>query len=312
MSQPHLSERDVRLFVVLDALLEERSVTRAAVRLGVTQSAVSHSLRELRARMGDELIVRTGNMLTPTPLAEALRADLRLGLNPLERLLSYEPSFEPATSTRTFSLATPDHPQFTIIPEFIAELRQVAPRVDVRIRAIGPGLPDKLASGQLDLVLAGAEMEQVLDLNRDAKRMRVIFEPFRCVLRRGHPALSQTFDLSSYVALPHVLVSTGGGDTGIVDDALAELGLRRRVMATVTSFPAAAYIAAASDLVATLPLAVAEKAAQLDVELRVPPLELPMADAYLWWHARFQKDPGHVWWRHALADALAPFRRFGA
>ncbi len=309
MSPAHLSERDLRLFLVLDAVLEERSVTRAAARLRVTQSAVSHSLRELRARMGDELLVRTGNELQPTPLAEALRPDLRLGLNALGRLLSHEPDFDPATSTRTFSLATPDHPQFTVIPDLIAGLRTVAPSVDIRIRPIGPGLLNELASGRLNLVLAGAEMEQALELDQDARRARVISEPFRCVLRRGHPALAGTLDLAAYVALPHVLVSTGGGDTGIVDDALASLGLRRRVAVTVPSFPAAAYIAASSDLVATLPLAVAEKAARLDVELRVPPLELPRANAYLWWHVRFQRDPGHVWWRHTLAEALAPFRR---
>ena len=312
MSPAHLSERELRLFLVLDAVLEERSVTRAAARLGVTQSAVSHSLRELRARMGDPLLVRAGNELKPTPLAQALRPDLRLGLNALERLLTHEPSFDPATSTRTFSLATPDHPQFTVIPSFVARLRQVAPGVNIRIRAIGPGLPDELASGRLDLVLAGAEMGHALDLDRDAMRTRVISEPFRCLLRRGHPALERELDLATYVALPHVLVSTGGGDTGIVDDALAELGLQRRVAVTVPSFPAAAYIAASSDLVATLPLAVVEKAAQLDVELRPPPLDLPRANAYLWWHARFQKDPGHAWWRHVLVEALAPFRRDSA
>lgn len=309
MSSAHLSERDLRLFLMLDAVLEERSVTRAAVRLGVTQSAVSHSLRELRTRMRDPLLIRTGNELKPTPLAEAIRPNLRFGLNALERLLTHTPSFDPATSTRTFSLATPDHPQFTMIPGFVAGLQQAAPGVNVRIRAIGPGLPDELASGRLDLALAGAEMGQALDLDRDTMRTRVISEPFRCLLRRGHPALERDLGLRTYVALPHVLVSTGGGDTGIVDDALAVLGLRRRVAVTVTSFLAAAYIAASSDLIATLPLAIAERAVQLGVELRPPPLDLPRANAYLWWHARFQNDPGHVWWRHALVEALAPFRQ---
>ena len=242
MSAAHLSERDLRLLLMLDAVLEERSVTRAAARLGVTQSAVSHSLRELRARMGDPLLVRTGNEWKPTPLAQALRPDLRLGLNTLERLLTLAPDFNPATSTRTFSLATPDHPQFKMLPSFVAGLRQVAPSVNVRIRAIGPGLPDELSSGRLDLVLAGAEMGHTLDLDRDAMRTRVISEPFRCLLQRGHPALERDLDLQTYVALPHVMVSTGGGDTGMVDDALAMLGLQRRVAVTVPSFPAAADI----------------------------------------------------------------------
>ncbi len=309
MSGTHVSERDLRLFLVLDAVLAERSVTRAASRLGVTQSAVSHSLRELRARLGDPLLVRTGNGLEPTPLAQSLRPDLRLGLDALERLLRHEPRFDPATSTRSFSLATPDHPQFTMIPEFIGQLRRTAPGVNVRIRAIGPGLPEELASGRLDLVLAGAEVEHTLALDREAMRTRVIDEPFCCLLRRGHPALMRQLDLQAYVALPHVLVSTTGGETGIVDRALAAQGLHRRVAVTVPSFPAAAYIVASSDLIATLPRAVAERARRLDVEIMPPPLELDRSVAYLWWHPRFQHDPGHAWWRHALAEALAPFRR---
>ena len=312
MNGAHISERDLRLFLVLDALLWERSVTRAASRLGVTQSAVSHSLRELRSRLGDPLLVRTGNGLEPTPLAQGLRQDLRMGLDALERLLRHQPHFDPATSTRSFSLATPDHPQFTMLPEFIGQLRQTAPGVNVRIRAVGPGLPEELASGRLDLVLAGAEVEQILALDREVMRVRVIDEPFCCLLRRGHPALARPLNLQAYIALPHVLVSTTGGDTGIVDGALSALGLCRRVAVTVPSFPTAAYIVASSDLIATLPQAVTERAERLDVEVRPPPLELPRSVAYLWWHPRFQHDPGHVWWRHALAEALSPFRRDGA
>ena len=308
MSSIHVSERDLRLFLVLDAVLAENSVTRAASRLGVTQSAVSHSLRELRVRLGDPLVVRTGNTLEPTPLAQRLRPDLKVGLDAFERLLRYEQHFDPATSTRVFSLATPDHPQFTMIPQFIGQLRRTAPGVNIRVRPIGLRLPEELASGRLDLVLAGAEVEQTLALDRDAMRTRVIDEPFCCLLRRGHPALAKPLDLQAYVALPHVLVSTTGGDTGIMDEALAAQGLHRRVAVTVPSFPAAANIAASSDLIATLPRAIADRGKRLAVELRPPPLALPRSVAYLWWHPRFQNDPGHAWWRHALSDALAPFR----
>jgi DNA-binding transcriptional LysR family regulator len=309
MNRAHVTERDLRLLLVLDAVLAEGSVTRAAVRLGVTQSAVSHSLRSLRTRLGDPLFVRAGNNLEPTPLAASLRPDLRLGLDALERLLRHQASFDPATSTRSFSLATPDHPQFTMLPELVGAIRQTAPGVNLRIRAIGPGLPDELARGQLDLVLAGAEVEHTLELDRAVMRMRVIHEPFRCLLRHGHPCLTWPFSLGTYVALPHVLVSTAGGETGIVDNVLAGMGLQRRIAVTVPSFPAAAYIAASSDLVATLPRGVAERAARLGLEVRPPPLDLPWSSAYLWWHPRFQNDPGHMWWRQTLSDALAPFRR---
>ena len=196
MSSRHVSERDLRLFLVLDALLEHRSVTRAASALGLTQSAVSHSLRALRARFGDPLLVRIGNALSPTPRALALRPGLSLGLAELERVLGRETSFDPAQSTRRFSLATPDHPQFTVLPELVGRLRREAPGLDLRVRSIGPGLAEDLASGRLDLVLAGAEVERQLALDGELMRVRVISEPFRCVLRarpsgaRGRPSTS--------------------------------------------------------------------------------------------------------------------------
>jgi DNA-binding transcriptional LysR family regulator len=308
MSSRHVSERDLRLFLVLDALLDHRSVTRAASALGLTQSAVSHSLRALRARFDDPLLVRIGNSLSPTPRALALRPGLSLGLAELERVLGHETAFDPAQSTRRFSLATPDHPQFTVLPGLVGRLRREAPGLDVRVRPIGPGLADDLASGRLDLVLAGAEVEHQLALDGELMRVRVISEPFRCVLRRGHPALKTDLDIDGYAALPHLLVSTTGEGTGIVDAALEALGRHRRVAMTVPSFPAAIWMVAASDLIATLPKAITDRATRHEVEVREVPLVLPSSDAYLWWHPRFQHDPGHIWWRQTLTEAFAVLR----
>jgi DNA-binding transcriptional LysR family regulator len=308
MSSRHISERDLRLFLVLDALLDQRSVTRAASALGLTQSAVSHSLRALRTRFDDPLLVRIGNMMSPTPRALALRPGLSLGLAELERVIGRETAFDPAHSTRCFTLATPDHPQFTVLPDLIGRFRREAPGLDVRVRSIGPGLADDLASGKLDLVLAGAEVEHQLALDGELMRARVISEPFRCVLRRGHPALDAGLDLDSYAALPHLLVSTTGDSRGIVDAALETLGRRRRVALTVPSFPAAIWMVAASDLIATLPKAITDRAARHEIEVRDVPLALPSSDAYLWWHPRFQHDPGHAWWRQTLTGAFAVLR----
>lgn len=231
-----------------------------------------------------------------------------LGLTTLERVLGDEPAFDPAVSHRCFSIATPDHPQFTVLPALIGRIGRDAPGIDIRVRPIGPGLVDDLASGRLDVVLAGAEVEHQLALDRDLMRTRVISEPFRCVLRQGHPALEGEFDLERYTALSHVLVSTAGDDTGIVDAVLGSAGRSRRVAVTVPSFPAAVWIVAASDLVATLPKAITDRADRHKVEVRVPPIALPSSDAYLWWHPRFQNDPGHVWWRQELTAAFSAFR----
>ena len=306
-----LTELDLRLLRVMDALLETNSVQRAAERLFVTPSAISHSLRALRDRFADPLFVRVGAGLQPTPLAEAMRPSLRLGLAELERVLRQEVGFDPARSTRTFTLACPDLPLFTILPDLVACARRNWPNLDFRISALRANLSGELASGQLDLVLAGAEVEGAMQLDRELMRSRIIAEQLVCVLAHDHPALVEGNELTveRYLAWPHVLVSTGGGATGIVDAALREQGLGRRVALTVPSFAAAMLIATQSDLIATVPPSIAERAATLfGAVLRRAPIELPIAAAYLWWHPRFQYDTAHVWWRSQLMEAFVSLR----
>lgn len=310
MKRMHLSDANLRLFLVLDALMAERNVTRAAARLGLTQPAVSHALRRLRDLYRDPLLVRDRDGMAPTPLAIELVAPLRLGLSELERVLNRDLAFDPARSSRVFSLATVDHPQVTALPPLLARLRKEAPGVDIRVRPIGTGLAEALAAGQLDAVLAGGEVEQILALDRGLMRSKICSEPFVCIVRKNHPALSKgRLDLETYVRLPHALVSTAGRDRGMVDAALARRKRERRIAATVPNFVGAPHLVAYSDLIATVPRSIAEYGARtLPIEIHDPPLDLPPGDAYLWWHQRFHNDPGHRWWRKALHDAFAPYR----
>ena len=165
-----------------DALMEHRSVTRAADALGLTQSAVSHTLRALRARLDDPLLIRIGNALHPTPRALALRPSLSLGLAALERVLGGEADFHSRPVAAALHSRNARPPTITVLPGLIGQIGRDAPNVDIRVRPIGPGLADELASGRLDVVLAGAEVEHQLALDRELMRMRVISEPFRCVL----------------------------------------------------------------------------------------------------------------------------------
>jgi DNA-binding transcriptional LysR family regulator len=313
MKRMHLSETNLKLFLVLDAVMAERSVTRAAARLGVTQPAVSHALNRLRALYRDELLVRDRDGMVPTPLAIELIAPLRLGLAELERVLNRDVGFVPNSSARIFSLATVDYPTITGLPKLLARLRKEAPGTDVRVRPIGPGLAEALAAGQLDTVLAGGEVEQVFALERGLMRSLICNDPFVCIARKGHPVLAKRkLDLETYLGLPHALISTGGGDSGLVDAVLAKRKKQRRIAATVPNFVGAPHLVASSDLIATVPRAIAEYGARvLPIELHAPPLELPRGDAYLWWHQRFNNDPGHRWWRKALLDAFAPWREHG-
>jgi DNA-binding transcriptional LysR family regulator len=305
-----VNDGDLRLLRVLDAVLETNDVSRAAELLSVTPSAVSHSLRLLRERFDDPLLVRTRGKFEPTPLAHALQPQLRQSLSQLANLLQTEASFDPATSKRRFSLAAPDYHLFVILPAFVARMREFAPQVDLRFPPLSPSVLDQLATGALDLVLAGSEVESALALDREVMRSRVITEPFCCILHENHPA-AQTPELSleAYLDAPHVVVSVTGEETDLVDADLAKQGLRRRVAVTVPSFMSAAWYATSSDMIATLPRTVAMRvAARTQGVVRRPPLDLPRSIAYLWWHPRFQSDVGHAWWRKELFEAFASYR----
>lgn len=313
MRRANINETNLRLFLVLDALLIERSVTRAAKRLKLTQPAVSHALKQLRALYHDDLFVRGADGLAPTPLAASLAPMLRSGLSELERTLQSDADFNPAVSRRQFSISTVDYPLVTGIGPLMKRLAQEAPLVDVRIHPVSSDLPARLISGELDTVLAGGEIEQQMSLDKALMKTRFITEDFVCMLRRDHPALQSPLDLDVYCALPHLLVSTGGRDTGFVDTVLEKIGRNRRITLTVPAFVGAATIVAASDMIATVPRAIGDfGAAHFGIELRPVPLAMPRAEGFVWWHQRFQNDPAHRWWRRMLVDAFLPFNRMPA
>lgn len=309
MKRLHLTDTTLRLFLVLDALLAEGSVTRAAARLGLTQPAVSHALRHLRELYGDPLVVRTRDGMSPTPLAQALLPRLRAGLTELEKALNGEVGFDPAVSRRRFTLATVDHPAITSLPAMMARLAVEAPGIDVRVRPLGPGLAEQLETGALDTVLAGGEVERQLALDRGLMRTLICSEPFVCIVRADHPRVGETLDVETWLTLPHVMTSTGGHDRGLVDAVLEQHGLSRRIALTVPSFAGAPAAVAGTDMVAAVPRTIAEWGARLYGLRRFPPpLPLPAGDAYLWWHERLHGDAAHRWWRRLLLDAFAAHR----
>jgi DNA-binding transcriptional LysR family regulator len=310
MNHVQISDADLRLLRVLDSLLTTRQVARTAEILGVSPSAISHSLRLLRERLGDPILVRSQGQLQPTPLAIALQSSLRAGLLRLSSVLSQKLTFDPATSTRTMSIAAPDHPLFTMLPPFVGRLRKIAPHLTVALRSIGPTVPDDMADGSLDLMLADGEVAAVLALDRNFMRSRIIVEPFLCVMRPDHPAAkTDPLDLDAYLKASHVLVSASTGERGVTDDFLALSGYHRKVAATVPSLLTAAWIAAETDLIATLPEMVAKRAVERGGAVaRKPPIEIPESLVYTWWHPRFQSDPAHIWWRQTLFDAFTRHR----
>ena len=299
MSAPRPGSVDLNLLSVLDAVLSERSVQRAAQRLAMTPSAVSHALARLRDAVGDPLLVRTPKGMVPTARAERLASKLRGALGALEGLFEDEADFDPGQSRQTFRISSADLAQFVLLPPLLKQMAREAPGMRLVIRPPRAEVFDGLASGALDLALG------IFAEAPEGFRHQAVFrEEFLCMLRRGHPAASAPLTLEGWLELQHVSVAPKGGPGSIVDDALARLGKRRDIALVVPHFLLAPLIVAETDLALLLPARIARRyAGMLPIDLLPPPLALESFTLAQLWHERSHGDPAHQWLRQQIARA---------
>ncbi|MCP3098510.1 LysR family transcriptional regulator [Myxococcus sp. K15C18031901] len=293
---------NLNLAVALDALLSEMSVTKAAVKLGITQSAMSHTLAQLRELLGDALLIRGRGGMVRTPRAEQLATPLHRGLLEVQRALRNESVFEPRSSARRFTLASGDYFAAAVLPGLLELLGEEAPQVDLIVRnLVVPQVPSLLESGEVDIVIA-AFPEPAPSL-RQGKLFR---EDFVCVVRREHPVVKDTLDLETYLSLPHVLISPKGEGAGAVDVALERLGRTRRIGLRLPYFLTAALSVTRGNHILTAPRTLAELFVDLgSLRLLPPPVELRPFDVFQVWHERFDDDPAHQWLRSMVSRAAA-------
>lgn len=287
---------DLNLLVVLDALLHERNLTRAAARLPMSQPAMSHALARLRALLGDPLFHRTRGGLRPTPHALALEAPLRDMLAQVRRLLAGA-VFEPAASRRAFRLAMSDYGASVLLPPLMRRLRRDAPGIDLEISyASRSGMIAGVADGQLDLALAVFG-----ETPAEIQRAVLFEESFVCV---ADAAAGLPSTLADYLARPHVLVAASQDQRAAeVDAALARIGQSRRVALRLPHWTAAPAVLAGTDLVLT----VARRAVEPPpAGLTVGPVPFAIAPLgfEMIWHQRADADAGLGWLR-ALLGQLA-------
>lgn len=288
---------DLNLLVVLDALLHERHLTRAAARLPMSQPAVSHALARLRTLLGDPLFHRTRGGLRPTPHALALEAPLRDVLAQVRRLLAGA-VFDPAASRRTFRLAMSDYGASVVLPPLVRRLRAQAPGIDLEISYTSRGgMIAGVADGQLDLALAVFG-----ETPADIRRAVLFHEPFVCVMDAAGTAGPLTLD--DYLARPHVLVAASQDQrSGEVDAALARQGRARRVALRLPHWTAAPAVVAGTDLVLT----VAQRTVMpTPPGLAVQPVPFPIDPLgfEMIWHERTDGDAGLRWLRESLAALM--------
>ncbi len=292
---------NLNLLVAFEALLAERNVTRAARRLGVTQSAVSNALRQLRVLFDDPLFLRRSTGVEPTPRALALAEPVRRGLAALGEALA-PPRFEPETASRTFVVATSDYVELVLLPSLLARLAKEAP--GIRLEIVPWGLhevPPALSRGEADLMLG--YYSRLPPSHRDT---RLFSEQFTCIARRGHPRIRGKVSAKAWTSVPHVVVSQRPGSPSGVDRALAARGLSRTIGVRVSHFSIVPQIVARTDFVAALSRRIAEPAAKaLRLFTFAPPVPLPTSHVGQVWHDRLDADPGHRWLRTVIAEVAA-------
>ncbi len=289
---------DLNLLVALDALLSERSVTRAAARLSLSQSAMSAALARLRSLLGDPLLLRTAGGMLPTSKALELAAPVKQVLADIGRLVQQAGAFDAAAARVTFTIAASDYVEYAILPRLVDYLEANAPLARVAVRAMDFGAIGRhLETGEVDLGILGAGFAP------PSARSRALFlERFVCVVRRDHPRVKDRLSLDEFCALEHLLVApSGSGFTAQTDDALAAIGRRRQVRLSVPHFLLVPEILVRSDMLVVLPERLARRYRDRFRIFELP-LEMPPFAIVAVWHERTHRDPALVWLRHALTE----------
>ena len=287
---------DLNLLIVFDAVMQERSVTRAGSRIGLSQPAMSHALNRLRHMLKDELFVRTPSGMVPTPRAELLAQPLRNALNEMQ--LALEPSaFDPAASDRRFAVAMNNYAAVVIAPPLVATVLAAAPALRLDLRPSGTlDVLERLDRGDLDLAICGVD-----EHGERFVAEGLLEDDFVMVMRRGHPSARPGVSAEEFATLRHLEISSAHEDTSFIDAWLADRGLMRQV-ALRTPYLSAAPILAQSDMAVTLSRRIAQDFVRNHpLQICEPPYPSPRLRTMMVWHRRLDRQPAHQWLRKSVS-----------
>lgn len=299
---------DLNLLRIFDAVMAEGSATRAAQVLALTQPAVSQALRRLRSVLGEELFIRSPHGLSPTPRAEWLWPQVRSALAALRQAIAPD-AYDPQQDAAQWRLAMADATAALLAPGLVSAIEQGRALVNLRVMPLATRDPRRLlAAGEADLALgffpdavAAIVAEGADSLLRHA---RLYDTRYVCVMRRAHPLARGRLTLDDFCAAHHLMVSFSGREQGPVDQALAALGRRRRIVLTVNQFFTAGRVVTRSDLLTVLPETFLDSTGYLDeLAIRELPIALPPVHVEMLWHLRHDADPAHRWLRQQVGAA---------
>jgi DNA-binding transcriptional LysR family regulator len=298
------SSIDLNLLSVFQEVYRERQISAAARRLGLTQSAVSNALARLRRTFGDELFVRTAHGMQPTPLAQQMAEPIGAAMAQVALALSQRSRFDAGTSARRFTLAMTDVGEVYFMPTLIERCRALAPNVEIASsRVNGLTLKDDMESGRVDLAIGAFE-----DASEALYQRQLFRQRFVTMFRKGHPLGRGTVDLARFAGATHLIVDAAQSPYDRINTLLAKAGVGAQGHGKyrVPHFTAVPYIVATSELVVTVPQKLAESAAgPFGLEWIEPPLQLPTLQTNVFWHRRFNHDPGIGWLRGLIVEVFA-------
>jgi len=297
----NLATIDLNLLVAFDALLAERSVTKAAARVGLGQSAMSHNLARLRRLFDDELLVRSHEGMRPTPRALSLADPLRIALSDIQALVTRADEFDPATTKRTFRIALPDSTEMLFGPELLDFVCKTAPGIRLRFYSTDERqLLEEIDSDRIDL---GIGIGTLKHGQVHHKRKLLGTESYLCLFNPAKVKLKPPITLEEYVRYPHVLTSLRKGERGVVDDALEKIGLSRKVAVITPRFVAVPFLVAGAPVLTTMHARLAQFFAdELNLARSPVPVDLPEVQISMLWHSSYDSDPGHAWLRKTIVD----------
>ena len=302
---------DLNLLVYLDVLLREKNVTRSAMKLGITQPAMSNVLKRLRVLLDDPLLVKTSEGMTATERAIALQPLVRAAVEAAERVVEDHSDFNPKTDNRIFRVMASDYAESTLIPKALSYLRENAPNITLDVLTPSDVSFSDIEQGRVDMAINRFE-----ELPGSFHQKILWKDSFSCIVNKNHPILKAEFVLDTYLDAQHIWVSKTGYGIGVgidpsdiqrlgwVDLALDRIGKKRNIRLFTRHYRVATYIAQQQDLIATLPSRIAQlQTDNPNVTVLKPPFDIPLLEMKMAWSPLLHNNSGHRWIRKVMIEA---------
>ncbi len=301
MSKSNISSFDLNLLLIFDALMKERSVTRAGLMLGMSQPSVSAALRRLRADIGDPLFVKTRTGMEPTRYAVALHPSITQGLAMLKSGLLGSSPFDPALESRDFKLLLSDIGQVLYLPRLMMRLRNLAPLSTITVVQVPRDrYRDSLESGEVDLALG-----YLPQLGSTFYQRRILQDTFVCLASNAHPRIGKKISLKRFCAESHIAIAPSGVAPNLLEQTLQSLRIRREVVLKIPSFLAAPPIVRDTELLASVPSMTVKAMSPVAGVRQMPlPFATPFFTVNQYWHQRQHNDKGNQWLRNLISEVM--------